>query len=471
MSSSALFGSVRHVHLIGICGTAMGSVAAMLKERGFQVSGSDQSVYPPMSTFLEERGITAQSGFSPEHLNPRPDLVVVGNAISRGNVELEAVLDQKLFYLSLPETLKFFFLRDTHNLVVTGTHGKTTTTSLLAWVFEHAGKNPSFMIGGIPANFSEGCRCSGGEHWILEGDEYDTAFFDKRSKFLHYLPELLMINNLEFDHADIFSSLDEIKKTFRRVVQIVPSSGMVVVNADDRNAIEVTRDCRSQILEVGFSPNAAIRITDASTDSEGSRFTLLGQSFFVPLFGMHNIHNAAMVAVAAHSYGISHRMIASAFAAFRGIKRRLEVRAELHGITVIDDFAHHPTAIAGTIGALRSRYPGRRLWVLFEPRSNTTRRNTFQQELPESLKGADHVLLTEIARADQLAPDERLDTGAVVEVLRLGGVGAERVEHTSDLVEAVEPQLRSGDVVAFFSNGGFGGTIESLIKALEHRAS
>jgi len=275
----SLLGSLQHIHFIGICGTAMGSVAAMLKDQGFHVTGSDQSVYPPMSTFLEQKGIRIMEGFSPDHLEPAPDLVVTGNAISRGNEELEAVMDRRLFYLSLPETLKFFFLKDSHNLVVSGTHGKTTTTSMLAWIFEATGKNPSYMIGGIPGNFTEGCRHTGGDYWILEGDEYDTAFFDKRSKFLHYLPELLIINNLEFDHADIFSSLDDIKLSFSRLVKIVPRSGMILVNADEPNAIEVTKGAQSQILEIGFSENAGIRITDLQTRATGTSFTLIDHRF------------------------------------------------------------------------------------------------------------------------------------------------------------------------------------------------
>ncbi|MEM1158514.1 MAG: UDP-N-acetylmuramate:L-alanyl-gamma-D-glutamyl-meso-diaminopimelate ligase [Verrucomicrobiota bacterium] len=463
----SLFESLNHIHFIGICGTAMGSVAAMLKNQGFHVTGSDQSVYPPMSSYLHQKGIPIMQGFSPEHLEPAPDLVVIGNAVSRGNEELEAVMDRRLFYLSLPETLKFFFLRDTHNLVVSGTHGKTTTTSLLAWIFEAAGKNPSYMIGGIPGNFTEGCRHTGGDYWILEGDEYDTAFFDKRSKFLHYLPELLIINNLEFDHADIFGSLEEVMLSFSRLARIVPRSGMILVNADEPEALKVTRHAQSPILEIGFSENAGIRITDLETTVAGTSFTLIGHRFHLPMFGKHNVHNAAMVIVAAHNYHITLPEIEQALSQFKGIKRRMEVRAEINDITVIDDFAHHPTAIRETITALKTRYAGRRLWILFEPRSNTTRRNVFQHTLPEAFKGADRVVLTQIARAEQLQPEERLDIAQVLKDIQGGGTEAQLVEEPLNIPDAIRDELKAGDVVAFFSNGSFGGAIDALIENLQ----
>jgi UDP-N-acetylmuramate: L-alanyl-gamma-D-glutamyl-meso-diaminopimelate ligase len=264
---------IRHVHFIGICGTAMGAVAAAMRSQGFTVSGSDEKVYPPMSTFLEEQGITLTEGYRPDNLPAAADLIVVGNAISRGNLELEAVLNRKLYYLSLPETLKQFFLRGKHNLVVTGTHGKTTTTSLLAWILQDAGLAPAYMIGGIARNLGRGASLHEARHVVIEGDEYDTAFFDKRSKFLHYLPELVIVNNLEFDHADIFRDLDEIKLSFRRLLNIVPSEGMVLVNGDDENCVDVARDCRSQLVEVGFSPNAGRHIRDVRYTVTASEFT------------------------------------------------------------------------------------------------------------------------------------------------------------------------------------------------------
>jgi UDP-N-acetylmuramate: L-alanyl-gamma-D-glutamyl-meso-diaminopimelate ligase len=461
------FPPIRHIHVIGVCGTAMGAVAAMLRDDGYQVTGSDEKVYPPMSTFLKEKGIELREGYRADNLRPRPDLVIVGNAISRGNPELEAALDQRLLYLSLPETLKLFYLRSTHNLVVAGTHGKTTTTSLLAWLFEHAGRRPSFLIGGIPLNFGQGCRRQDGEYWILEGDEYDTAFFDKRSKFLHYLPELAVINNVEFDHADIYADLEAVKKSFRHLVQIVPSNGMIVVNADDPNAIEVTRPARAQLLEVGFSPNAAVQITGLDQGPEGSSFTLLGHRFTVPLYGRHNAQNAAMAVAAAHNYGIPLAEIAEGLRAFRGVKRRMEVRGEPRGITVIDDFAHHPTAITETLRALRVRYPGRRLWAMFEPRSNTTRRAVFQNELPRALALADRVVLTQVARADQLAPGEGLDPAKVVADVQALGPEADYLADVDAIAALAADQARPGDVIAVLSNGAFGGLIPKLLERLQ----
>ena len=466
LMSEALFPAIRHIHFIGICGTAMGSVAAMLRDDGYRVTGSDERVYPPMSTFLQEKGISLHEGYAASNLEPVPDLVVVGNAISRGNPELEQVLDRRMLYLSLPETLKLFYLRHSHNLVVTGTHGKTTTTSLLSWIFQDNGQAPSFMIGGIPLNFGQGCQRQSGKYWILEGDEYDTAFFDKRSKFLHYLPELVIVNNVEFDHADIYDDLDAVKKTFRHLVNIVPGNGMIVLNADDANSIEVTRHARAQLLEVGFSENAAIRITDLSQDSEGSHFTLLGQRFTVPLYGRHNVHNAAMAVTAAHNYQIPLAGIARALKNFRGVKRRMEVRGEPRGTTLIDDFAHHPTAIRETLHALRVRYPNRRLWALFEPRSNTTRRAVFQHDLPGALALADNVVLTQVARVGQLKPGEGLDVPQVVADTRGQGAQAWYVPEIDDLVSLMQKEIREGDVIAVLSNGSFGGLIEKLLAKL-----
>src|SRR5271154_6355955 len=293
-TSSSVQATPRAFHFLGICGSAMGAVAAMLRDQGYTVTGSDDNVYPPMSTFLQEKGIAIQSGYKPENLPTEDVILVVGNTIKRGNLELEAALEAKRFYLSLPETLKTYFLRKTHNLVVTGTHGKTTTTSLLAWIFEHAGRRPSSLIGGLPKNLPQGCRKQAGNHWIIEGDEYDTAFFDKRSKFLHYLPELVIINNLEFDHADIFDNLAAIQKSFTHLVRIVPRNGMVLVNADDPNALAVVKESLAPILEVGFSENAAIRIYDVRTEGESQLFRLFETEFTLAMSGTFNVRNAAM---------------------------------------------------------------------------------------------------------------------------------------------------------------------------------
>src|SRR5437764_950368 len=313
-------------HFLGICGTAMGAVAVALRERGFKVTGSDENVYPPMSSFLENKGIALMEDYRAENIPADADVVVIGNAMTRGNPEVEAVLNRKLLYLSLPEVLRNFFLRGRHNLVVTGTHGKTTTTALLAWIMETAGRTPGYLIGGIPKNFGEGARLNHSKYFVIEGDEYDSAFFDKRSKFVHYLPELLVINNIEFDHADIFTSLDEIKLSFRRLLNIVPQNGMVLLNGDDPNCVEVAKDCLAQMVEVGFSKNCAQRIRQVALSSRGSRFKLGDDVFEIPLVGEFNVRNAAMAATAARFYDVSKSEIDSAFKTFTGIARRQELR-------------------------------------------------------------------------------------------------------------------------------------------------
>ena len=457
---------IKHVHFIGICGTAMASVAALLKAQGFQVTGSDQDVYPPMSTFLEQNVIKIFSPYKPENLDPAPDLVVVGNAISRGNPELEAALEQKLYYLSLPETLKEFCLRGKHNIVVTGTHGKTTTTSMVAWIFEATGRHPGYMIGGIPNNLERGAALGEGRHFIIEGDEYDTAFFDKRSKFLHYLPELVVINNIEFDHADIFASLDEIKLSFRRLVNIVPKNGMILVNADDPGALEVVKNSFAPVLEVGFSENAGLHIQNTRYGEDHSMFRMLDHEFTVPMLGAFNVRNAAMAVAAAHFYQIPLPDIAGALGRFEGVHRRQEVRGEAGGVMLIDDFGHHPTAIRQTLESLRRRYAGRRLWAIFEPRSNTTRRAVFQKELGECFADADIVCISQVARLEQIPPAERLNPEKVVESIRRQGKAAHYLPGVDEIVETVKRDSKQGDVIVVFSNGGFGGIHEKLLREL-----
>src|SRR5438093_2332542 len=408
-------------HFIGICGTAMGSVAAALQERGFKISGSDESVYPPMSIFLEEHEIKLHQGYRAENIPADADVVVIGNAIKRGNPEVEAVLNRKLFYLSLPEVLKNYFLRGKHNLVVTGTHGKTTTTSLLTWIMEKGGRKPSYLIGGIPKNLGQGARLNDSRYFVIEGDEYDSAFFDKRSKFIHYLPELVIVNNIEFDHADIFNNLDEIKLSFRRLLNIVPQNGMVVLNGDDANCVDVAKDCLAQLIEVGFSKNCAQRIREVAYSSSGSRFKLGEETFEIPLIGEFNVRNAAMAATAARFYDVPKTKIDNAFKRFSGIARRQEVRGEARGVKVIDDFGHHPTAIAHTMQALRHRYPGHRIWAVFEPRSNTTRRAVFHERLSAALKAADGVVISQVAKLEQIPENERLKPERVVAAIAKAG--------------------------------------------------
>ena len=457
--------TIKNIHFIGICGTAMGAVAAAMQQQGYNVTGSDADVYPPMSTFLEEKGVRLTAGYSGENLPADADLIVVGNAISRGNSELEAVLNKRLRYISLPETLKQFFLSGKHNLVVTGTHGKTTTTSLLTWILQCAGLAPAYLIGGIAKNLGQGCSLHPSRHVVIEGDEYDTAFFDKRSKFLHYLPELVIVNNLEFDHADIFKDLDEIKASFRRLMNIVPENGIVLVNADDEHAIDIAYASRAPVLSVGFGENAARKI-EGAVYGNGAKFRLLETEFTLQIPGEFNVRNAAMAISAAHFYGIPLATIQKAVESFEGVRRRQEVRGNSRGITVIDDFGHHPTAITQTLRAMRHQYPGRRIWAIFEPRSNTTRRAVFQEALPAALSEADGVILSQVNRLEKLPEDNRLNPLKVIEdITRLGKPAFYEVG-VPEIILRLKPLVQSGDIIAVFSNGGFDNIHQRLLSDL-----
>ncbi|GAB4169421.1 MAG: UDP-N-acetylmuramate:L-alanyl-gamma-D-glutamyl-me so-diaminopimelate ligase [Terrimicrobiaceae bacterium] len=455
------------VHFLGICGTAMGAAAAAMRDRGYSVSGQDEKVYPPMSDYLAAKGIPITPGYDPTGLPPDADFIVVGNAISRGNPALEAVLNLKLLYFSLPETLKHFFLHGRHNLVVTGTHGKTTTTSMLAWILEYAGRSPGWLIGGVPANLPSSANLQDSRFFVIEGDEYDTAFFDKRSKFLHYLPELVIINNIEFDHADIYRDLDDVKMAFRRLVRIIPGEGMLLVNGDDANSLDVAREALSPVVEVGFSPNASHNITNPADHADGSSFELLGEHFVLPMVGEFNIRNAAMAVSAAHFYGIPLNTIREALGGFQGIRRRQEVRGVVRGVTVVDDFGHHPTAIRETLHGLRSRHPSSRIWAVFEPRSNTTRRRVFQNSLPAAFEPAHGVFLSQVARLDQIEEGERLDPGQVVRDLETAGKLAFYEPTADSIVDRLVPMVGKGDLIVVFSNGGFDGIHEKLLTALQ----
>jgi UDP-N-acetylmuramate: L-alanyl-gamma-D-glutamyl-meso-diaminopimelate ligase len=457
---------VRRIHFMGVCGTAMGAVAAAIRDLGFVISGSDENVYPPMSTFLAQKQIPLSAGYRPENVPDDVDLVVVGNAIFRGNPELESVLTRKLLYRSLPETIKDFFLQGKHNVVVTGTHGKTTTTALITWIFGQAGLNPGFLIGGIAKDLQRGASFPDAQYFILEGDEYDTAFFDKRSKFLHYLPETSVINNIEFDHADIFHDLEEIKASFRRLVNIVPQSGRFFINADDPNCREVTEKAFAPVMTVGLSEKAHYRLEDIQYHQSGSRFRIGKDRLEISLIGEFNVRNAGMATAVALAHGINLTTIQKALRSFQGVARRQEIRGEVNGIKVIDDFGHHPTAIKQTLSALRCRFPAHRLWAVFEPRSNTTRRAIFQRQLPEALAVADGVILAEVARIEQVPPDDRLDPWKVVKSIQQTGKPAFYEPGTDQIVERLRALARPGDVIVVFSNGGFGGIHDKLLAAL-----
>ena len=456
--------TIRTIHFTGICGTAMASTAAALKERGYEVTGSDEGAYPPMSDFLAGRGISIRTPYAAANLEPVPDLVVIGNAISRGNPEAEAVLAERLPFCSLPELLREFFIRGKRSLVVAGTHGKTTTTSLLTWVFEHAGLNPSYLIGGVPLNFGAGARFTDSEWFIIEGDEYDTAFFDKRSKFIHYLPEVAILNNLEFDHADIFDNLAAVQRTFSHLIRLIPGNGLLLANGDDANLRPLIDVPFCPVRRFGFDPGNDLHPQNLTLASEHSEFDLGGTRFRLPMTGRHNVANALAVAACARHCGLSNAQIQAGFDTFKGIRRRLEVRGEAGGVTVIDDFAHHPTAIRETLAALRVRYPDRRLWAVFEPRSNTTRRNIFQRELTNAFASADCAVIAAVARAHLLPPDQRLDVDRVVAELVAGGKRAWHLADVAEIVELIGAEAQPGDVVAVLSNGGFGGIHEKLLQ-------
>ncbi|MGH7992668.1 MAG: UDP-N-acetylmuramate:L-alanyl-gamma-D-glutamyl-meso-diaminopimelate ligase [Limisphaerales bacterium] len=471
---------IKSVHFTGIGGTAMASAAAAMKEKGFQVTGSDQNVYPPMSTFLAERKIEVMNGYAERNLGYKPDLVVIGNAISRGNPEAEFVLDHKLRYGSLPELLKEFFIRGKRSIVVAGTHGKTTTTSLLTWVFEHNGLNPSYLIGGIPNNLHQGARfvgqasslsdrqdaCPTSEWFIIEGDEYDTAFFDKRSKFIHYLPEIAVLNNLEFDHADIFENLDAIKKTFSHFIRLVPRNGLLLANGDDPNLAPLLGVTHCPVQRFGLGENNKVRAFNLRFGPTATEFEIPSFKFHLNLVGELNVRNALAVIACAKHCGLKNHQIQSAFDTFTGIKRRMEVRGIAGGVTVVDDFGHHPTAIRETLRALRIKYPREKIWAVFEPRSNTTRRNVFQSELAGAFADADAVVVSEVARLEQIAINERLDPEKLMQDLKTAGKTAAYLPDVDAIVSHVTRSALGGDIVCVFSNGGFGGIHGKLLERL-----
>ncbi len=447
----------------------MASVAGAMKDKGLLVTGSDQNVYPPMSTFLAEKQIEVMNGYAEANLGHKPDLVVIGNAISRGNPEAEVALERKLRYCSLPELLREFFIRGKRSLVVTGTHGKTTTTSLLTWVFEHNGLNPSFLIGGIPNNFSQGARFTDSEWFIIEGDEYDTAFFDKRSKFVHYLPEVAIVNNLEFDHADIFGSLAEIQTSFKRLINLIPRNGQLLANGDDPNIAPLLNVTHCPVKRFGLGDDNAVRAFNLKLGPTASEFELPSARFHLNLVGELNVRNALAVIACAKHCGLKNSQIQSAFNTFKGIKRRMEVRGIAGGVTVIDDFGHHPTAIRETLRALRLKYPAQKIWAVFEPRSNTTRRNVFQHELASAFQDADAVVVSQVAKLEQLKPEERLNPEQLMKEIQGTGKPTAYLADVDAIVEHLAQGAEGGDVICVFSNGGFGGIHGRLLERLKAR--
>lgn len=462
---------IEHIHLVGIGGAAMTPLAGMLKERGYHVTGSDAGVYPPASTLLEALGIRWQHGFSEENLKPQPDLVVIGNALSRGNPEVEHVLDHKIPYCSLPEILKEFFLPGHTSLVIAGTHGKTTTAAMLAWIFQVAGRRPNFLVGGEPLNFERSYGLGGGEEFILEGDEYDSAFFDKGPKFLHYRPDELIITSIEFDHADIYPDLAAIEVQFRRLVNLVPRRGRIIAWGESPGVAGCVERafCPVETYALGSDTDWVAGDLESSEGATHFRAARRGQEMarvLLPLAGRHNVLNALAAIALASDRGIPRDAIERALATFRGVRRRMEVKGEAAGVIVVDDFAHHPTAIRATLDAARGQWSGRRLWAAFEPRSNTMRRNVFESALGEALAVADAVVLGPVNRPHLLADDERLSPERVVAQVRDLGRKGQAFSSTTQIVEFLVGEIQSGDVIVVMSNGSFDSLCEKLLERL-----
>ena len=465
-----------HFHLSGIGGAAMAPLAGMLAESGHRVTGSDAGVYPPASTLLDSLGIRWKNGFDAANLDPAPDIVVLGNALSRGNPEVEAVLDNKLPYRSLPQTLEEFFLPGHDSLIVTGTHGKTTTTSMLSWILHHAGRKPNFLIGGVAENFGRSFGLGGGQEFVLEGDEYDSAFFDKGPKFLHYHPQEAIITSLEFDHADIYENLAAIELQFRRMVNLVPRRGRIVAWGESENVRGVVQKAFCPVETYGFTPGVDwlagdLEITDGETRFRVSRNGSEVARVSMSLAGRHNVLNAVAAIAIAHGRGVSGEAIAAAMAAFRGVLRRLEVKGESSGVLVVDDFAHHPTAIRATIDAARHRWPGRKVWAIFEPRSNTMRRRVFENDLAASLATADAAVLGAVNRANLLSDEERMSPARVLEAIRKAGRTAEGFDSSQEIADHLAAETRSGDLVLVMSNGSFDGLCGKLLGKLRERSA
>ncbi len=466
---------VRSVHVMGIAGTAMGALAGMLKDAGYTVTGSDKGVYPPMSDYLAELGIPVMEGFEASNLDHKPDLVIVGNVVRAIYDEAAALLDSELSYCSFPEAFASLFLRDAHSVVVAGTHGKTTTTSITAWLLEAAGLKPGFLIGGVAKNFDRTARAGAGKVFAVEGDEYDTAFFDKGPKFLHYRTKTAILTSVEFDHADIYSDLDHVKQSFRRFVRSVPAEdGVLIVRADDAGAADVATESPCEVWTYGPGQMWDGRIEGVDTNRGVMRFTVTRHgnpigTFESALVGEHNLYNQVAATAAATRLGATPEQLDKGFRTFAGIRRRQEVLGEPGRVTVVDDFAHHPTAVSSTIRALRDRFGQRRLWVIWEPRSATSRRNTFQAAYAEAFGGADHVVVAQPYDQSRIPESERFDAQLLVRELADRGIDATLLPDADTIAATVGARARPHDVVAVFSNGGFGGLHGKLLALLAER--
>jgi UDP-N-acetylmuramate: L-alanyl-gamma-D-glutamyl-meso-diaminopimelate ligase len=467
---------VKRVYLIGICGTAMASLAGMLQQRGYEVGGSDEHVYPPMSTYLERLGIPVLEGYTKEHLETfRPDLVVIGNVAASTNAEAAATLELDLPYTAMPEAIYHLFIKGKHSIVVTGTHGKTTTTSLMAWLLESAGRDVSMVVGGIPVNFNHNFKLGDGDDFVIEGDEYNTAFFDKGPKFLHYHANTLLVNNIEFDHADIYPNLEAILDAFRKAMQQVAPGDVIVANGDDENVRSLRTEAKARWITFGWDRGCDAFATDAEEHPDGTEFTAWWEGkewyrFRTTMSGRHNVLNALADAVIARLRGVPDEAIQQGFQTFQGIKRRMEVRGTERGVTVIDDFAHHPTAIATTVAGARKRYPGRKIWALFEPRSISSSRREFQEGYIDAFHQADRVIIGPIFHQDRYESryglDKMMSVGDIVKSLSGDGIPVEQIGDFDEIASRVATEAGEGDVIVVMSSGSFGGVHEKILEKL-----
>jgi UDP-N-acetylmuramate: L-alanyl-gamma-D-glutamyl-meso-diaminopimelate ligase len=463
---------IRRFHFVPIGGTAMVPLAALLLEEGHSVTGSDRALYPPMSTTLERLGISVAEGFSPDHVPADCDVVVVGNAALRDNVEAAEAARRGLPVLSLPQAIRQYLLPGRTSVVITGTHGKTTTSALTAWLLLDSGRDPGFLVGGQMQNLGRGYRRGRGPHFVVEGDEYNAAFFDRGPKFLHYEPKHLFVGNIEYDHADLYPDLASVIEAFRQLIRLVPSDGAVVLNADDARVAEVARESKAPVVRVSLQhPDADFSARDVAFGPAGTEFTLVEAGLPTirlssPLLGLHNVRNALGAIALVRGLGLSDTEIARALPRFTGVRRRLEVKGEKNGILVVDDFAHHPTAVAGTLQAARSRFPGRRIWALFEPRSNTAGRKMFEAEYAEAFAGADALVLAPVFHAQRLGPDNQIDRAALARRFSSSGKPAFAPETIDAIPDVLRREARPGDVLLLMSSGAFGGLPETLLDLL-----
>jgi UDP-N-acetylmuramate: L-alanyl-gamma-D-glutamyl-meso-diaminopimelate ligase len=462
------FEAIRKIYFIGICGTAMASLAGLLKEKGYDVCGSDSNVYPPMSAQLEALGIRLYNGYQPQNLSAAvPDIVIPGNAIPRGNPELEEMLNRRMPYLSMAEAVREFFLREKLPLVVAGTHGKTTTTALTAWALEAAGAQPSFLVGGIPINFGRSFQWNPpGKHFVIEGDEYDTGFMDRRPKFVQYLPHIVILNAVEFDHADLYPDFAAVENAFWQLIKVVPASGYLIVNRDNEAAMALARRGYSHVISFGFHEESDYRIHSFKWEDGVGRFLLNDQEYRVPVLGKHNLANASAAAVCAQQLGISSSQVASGLAAFRGVKRRMELRGESRGIYIYDDFAHHPSAIDATLEGARRGFPGSRIWAVFEPRSWSSRRNVFQNQFAKAFRHADRAIIAGVFEPEKVPLDLRLDPHKLAADITAFGTPCEYIDDTPRLIESIVQNAKPGDRVLLMSNGSFDNIHERILERL-----